>query len=126
VADARATLVRFALWLPVLRYYRLPVAFVAQDGQEELAVPWREIACLFIGGSTAWKLGPHAVRLIHEAAERGLWVHVGRVSTPKRIAHFDSLPVTSIDTTAVSRAPRKHLRWMLERLAWRQDGFLHA
>jgi hypothetical protein len=125
VADARATLARFRLWLPVLRYYGIPAAFVAQDGQEDLPVPWGDIACLFMGGSTQWKLSPHAARLIQEAHDRGKWVHVGRVSTLGRISHFDSLPVDSIDTTAVSRAP-KHLRWMLERLDYQQRGFLHA
>jgi hypothetical protein len=125
VADARATIARFRLWAPVLRYYDVPIAFVAQDGQEALPVPWDAIRCLFIGGSTAWKLSPHAARLIEEAAARNKWVHVGRVSTLNRIRHFDMLPVTSIDTTAVSRAP-KHLRWMLDRLNYQQRGFLHA
>lgn len=125
VADAEKTIARFWLWLPVLNYYGLPAAFVAQDGQEGLPVPWDNTACLFIGGSTQWKLSHHAATLIREAHARGKWVHVGRVSTLGRISHFDSLPVDSIDTTAVSRAP-KHLRWMLERLEYKQEGFKHA
>ena len=74
VADADATLARFRVWRPALDYYTLPIAFVAQDGQERRPVPWDAIRCLFIGGSTAWKEGPHAAQLIHEAHARGKWV----------------------------------------------------
>lgn len=125
VADADATLRRFSLWRPVLDCYRIPIAFVAQNGQESRPVPWDAIVCLFIGGDTAWKLSDHAARLICEAHTRGKWVHVGRVSTLGRVNHFDSLPVDSIDSTAFSRAP-KHLRWMLQRLEYQQRSFKHA
>jgi hypothetical protein len=125
VGDAEKTIARFRLWLPTLRYYRLPVAFVAQDGQEDLPVPWNEIACLFIGGSTEWKLSPMAAALIREAHARGKWVHVGRVSTDNRIGHFDTLPVDSIDTTAASKSTRER-RKILQRIEYRQEGFKHA
>jgi hypothetical protein len=125
VGDARATLLRFRLWAPVLRHYKLPVAFVAQDGQERLPVPWDEIRCLFIGGSTAWKMSMHAARLIEEAAARYLWVHVGRISTFDRLDRFDSLPVTSFDTTAVCHKPA-HLDRFLARTDYQQQAFLHG
>lgn len=125
VADAGQTIARFRLWLPTLEYYRLPVAFVAQDGQEGMPVPWQSIACLFIGGSTQWKLSQHAAALIREAHAHGKWVHVGRVSTNDRISHFDTLPVDSIDTTAASKSTRER-RKILQRLAYQQKGFKHA
>lgn len=121
VADARATLLRFRLWRPALEHYELPIAFVAQDGQEQLPVPWNAIQCLFIGGSTAWKLGPHAEQLIREAHDRGKWVHVGRINTLKRMWWFSSLPVDSFDGTCFSKWPDKFIPWMLRRL----DGIQH-
>jgi hypothetical protein len=75
VADAGATLRRFDQWRPVLQLVwatvneddvdpdqpvHQPIAFVAQDGQERLPVPWERFEALFVGGSTQWKLGPHA------------------------------------------------------------------
>lgn len=116
VADAEKTLARFQLWAPALHYFGLPPAFVAQDGQEHLDVPWDQIACLFIGGSTAWKLGPHAEALIYEAKRREKWVHVGRVNTLKRMWWFSSLPVDSFDGTCFSKWPDKFIPWMLRRL----------
>lgn len=116
VADAAATLARFRLWQPSLAYLKLPIALVAQDGQEDLAVPWDQIVCLFIGGSTAWKLGPHAERLIYEAHDRGKHVHVGRVNTLRRMWWFSSLPVDSFDGTCFSKWPDKFIPWMLRRL----------
>jgi len=121
VTDAAATIARFRLWAPALHYHKLPIAFVAQDGQETLPVPWDQIACLFIGGSTAWKLGPHAEQLIREAHERGKWVHVGRINTLKRMWWFSSLPVDSFDGTCFSKWPDKFIPWMLRRL----DGVQH-
>ncbi|HEX8927438.1 MAG TPA: hypothetical protein VGA45_00870, partial [Actinomycetota bacterium] len=90
VADARATLRLFDRWEPVLRcvwatvneddgepgqLVHQPIAFVAQDGQERPPVPWGRFQALFVGGSTRWKLGPHAAALIREAKWRGKWVH---------------------------------------------------
>lgn len=126
VADARATLLRFRMWRPVLRYYKLPIAFVAQDGQEALPVPWDAIRCLFIGGSTAWKLGPHAAELIREAAARGKWVHVGRLNSMRRLSCFDPLPVSSFDGGQFSMFPRTYIPRYLDRLAYRQEGFKHV
>ena len=120
VADAPATLQRFRMWSPVLRYYGLPIAFVAQDGQEALPVPWDAIRCLFIGGSTRWKLSGHARRLIAEAKQRGKWVHVGRVNTLRRMWLFSSTGVDSIDGTAFSKLPDTFIPWMLRRLPAQQ------
>lgn len=122
VANADATLARFRLWRPALDYYSLPIALVAQDGQEDRSVPWDAIHCLFIGGSTRWKLSGHAARLIQEAHARGKWVHVGRVNTLRRMWLFSSLPVDSIDGTCFSKLPDKFIPWMLRRL----DGQQHV
>lgn len=122
VANAAATLARWRIWRPALRYLGLPAAYVAQDGSEALAPPWDELACLFIGGSDTWKEGPHALRLMLEAKDRGKWVHVGRVNTLRRrwlmgVGNFDS-----IDGTAFSRFPDKYIPWMARTLAYKQHG----
>ena len=60
VGDAAATLALYRTWAHEIKRYG-PVAFVAQNGQESHPLPvafdW-----LFIGGTTAWKLGPGANR----------------------------------------------------------------
>lgn len=126
VADARATLLRFSKWVAVLEYYGVPIAFVAQDGQENLTMPWSRIRCLFIGGSTAWKMGEHAARLIGEAHDRGKWVHVGRINSLARLGHFDQLPVDSFDGGQFSMFPDAYIPKYLERLKHQQRGFKHA
>ena len=113
VGDSEQTMARFRLWRPTLDYFQLPIAFVAQDGQHIADVPWAAIRCLFIGGTTAWKLGSDAEALIAEAHARGKWVHVGRVNTLTRYWRFSSLPVDSIDGTCFSKWPDKYIPWML-------------
>ena len=116
VANAYATLMRFWLWQPMLAAYKLLVAYVAQDGQEVLPVPWSQIRCLFVGGSTAWKEGPHALGLIRVAMRRGLWVQGGRVSTQGLIRLFSWAGLDSIDATAFSRWPDQRIPPALDAL----------
>ena len=77
----------FATWAPVLDELRLPVALVAQDGLEELEIPWEQINAVFIGGSTAWKLGADAAAIAAEAKRRGL--KVTAEATPHHFALAD-------------------------------------
>ncbi len=79
VGDARATLELFAVWQPLVRSLGLPVALVAQDGLTAEAVPWDRVDALFVGGSTAWKVGDAAAEVVRAAKRRGRWVHMGRV-----------------------------------------------
>lgn len=94
VGDAAATLDRFEKYVGQVVSARFPVAFVAQDGQETLPVPWGEIDAIFIGGTTDWKESQSAIDLASQARERGKWVHVGRVNGWKRFElwapHADS------------------------------------
>lgn len=124
VADARATLLRFRLWYPVVRYFGLPAAFVAQDGQTVDAVPWHAIRALFIGGSTQFKLNAGA--LVQAAKERDKWVHVGRVSTLRRVELVGALGADSIDGTIFSRMPDKFIPWVLPHLGVRQHGMMEV
>jgi len=101
VGSARRTLECFDHWYPQLSGW--PIALVAQDGQEDLPIPWKLINAVFIGGSTGWKCGPHAAAVIKAAQAIGKWVHVGRVNTPDRFEYFHGLGADSIDGTGISR-----------------------
>ncbi len=129
VGDAAATLRRFAVWSPVIRALGLPVALVAQDGLERLAVSWDDLDALFIGGSTEWKLGPHAAAVAREAKQRGKWSHFGRCNTRKRFRHAYQLGCDSIDGSGFSRWPDQRiplaLGW-LQRLHGESDDALLA
>jgi hypothetical protein len=89
VGDARATLMLFEQYRP--RFKGWPLAFVAQDGQEHLDFPdplsWD---CLFVGGSTVWKLGPGAEACILRALALDKHIHIGRVNYKRRYQHFAS------------------------------------
>lgn len=101
VADARRTEESFEFW-----HYKLtgwPLALAAQDGLENRRIPWDQLAAIFIGGTTAWKLSDHAKAVIRCAQAIGKYVHVGRVNTPGRFEYFESLGVDSIDGTGLSR-----------------------
>lgn len=95
VGSARRTSETFEAWYPKLCGW--PLAFVAQDGQEDLPIPWKLIQCVFIGGSTTWKLSSHAEQIIAACKIIGCRVHVGRVNTAARVEKFFDLGVDSID-----------------------------
>lgn len=101
VKSARRTLEVFERWRPLLNGW--PIAFVAQDGQEDLPIPWASINAVFIGGSTAWKLSDCAAAVVKAGKAMGKWVHAGRVNTPGRFEYFEDLGADSIDGTGLSR-----------------------
>lgn len=114
LGDAAATLARSAPFVYKVRaWFGLPVALVAQDGLEDLDVPWYSFDVLFLGGSTAWKLGPHAAALTAEAHARGIWVHMGRVNTRQRLRYAVHIGCDSVDGTGMTRAPDKNMTQML-------------
>lgn len=118
VADAAATLERSAPFLPQIRAAGYPAALVAQDGLEDLTVPWDSFDVLFVGGSTEWKLGPHARALVAEARARGKGTHMGRVNTRKRYRYASYIGCDSADGTHLAFEPTKGLQ---EILAWSRE-----
>jgi hypothetical protein len=106
LCDAEATLRRSLPFVPPMRaWFGLPVALVAQDGLERLDVPWPSLDVLFLGGSTAWKLGPHARALTAEAKARGKRVHMGRVNSLRRLRYAAAIGCDSADGTFVAHGP---------------------
>jgi len=101
VGSAIRTREVFDIWESELTGW--PLAYVVQDGQEGVAIPWRRVAAVFVGGSTEWKLGRHAEACIRAAQCLGKWVHVGRVNTPGRFEFFERLGADSIDGSGLAR-----------------------
>ena len=99
--DARRTLEVFDHWAPLLMNW--PLAYVCQDGQEHLPIPWQHITTLFIGGSSDWKLSRHAIACIKTGKALGKWVHVGRINTAGRYEFFKNLGADSCDGTGLAR-----------------------
>jgi hypothetical protein len=111
VADARATLRLFGEWALECRTAGQPLAFVGQDGAEDLAPPWDDFDAYFVGGSTAWKLSRTSRDLMEEARQRGKHVHVGRVNTLRRLRWAFDSGADSVDGSIFSRMSDKFLRW---------------
>lgn len=120
VADAAATLRRQSVMrkLEWIRHLGLPAAFVIQDGQEDLPVPWGDLDAVFIGGSTEWKLGAHARRLAAQARERGKHLHMGRVNSLRRLRYAAAIGCDSADGTYLAFGPDVNLPKLL---GWLRD-----
>lgn len=99
--SAIRTLEAFHHWYHQLTGW--PLAYVAQDGQETTPIPWDKCAAVFIGGTTAWKVGPHAESVLRACKVMGKWCHVGRVNTPGRLEHFTRLGADSCDGTGLAK-----------------------
>lgn len=114
VADAEATLVLYADSGPAIRSVGYRAALVAQDGLESLPVPWDGLDCLFIGGSTRWKLSEPAWQLGIEAKRRGKWAHLGRVNGIGRFRAAAAAGFDSADGTKLAFGPDVNLRLVLD------------
>lgn len=109
VGDAWATQTRSMPWLPRVRALGYRVAYVAQDGARADRLPWGHFDALFVGGTTSWKLGATARALVFEAKRRGLWVHMGRVNSERRLRYADTIGCDSADGTYLAFGPDQNL-----------------
>lgn len=105
VGDAEATWQRSKAVLPTIRAHGYKAALVAQDGLERMDVPWDEFDCLFVGGSTTWKLSEAAYELVRDADERGKWTHMGRVNSWRRLKAAAVSGYDSADGTHIAFGP---------------------
>lgn len=80
--------------------YRL--AFVAQDGVEDLDIPWAEFDALFLGGKDPWKDSEAACDIVRAAKALGHHVHIGRVNQPERFRRFEELGADTCDGSGIS------------------------
>lgn len=86
IGNARATHLNWKRWRS--SFMGWPVAYVAQDGQESEDFPILGWDCLFVGGTTEWKMSQAAIECIHRAQALGKHIHIGRVNYWKRYRHF--------------------------------------
>jgi hypothetical protein len=121
VCNADETMALAAIWLPRIRDLGFRAALVAQDGIENHAIPWDSFDCLFIGGSTEWKLGSDAFQLSHAARRRGKDVHMGRVNSARRWQIASTFGCTSADGTFIIFAPKINFQrmrqWSLKQMS---------
>jgi hypothetical protein len=80
-----------------------PLALVAQDGVEDMDIPWDEMAAIFIGGTTDWKDSGAVADIVKTAKTLGKHVHIGRINATKRFRRFDRLGADTCDGTGVSQ-----------------------
>ncbi|WP_207925847.1 hypothetical protein [Actinocrispum wychmicini] len=121
LGDAAATLDRSRPHLPAICALGYPAALVAQDGLEHLTVPWADFDVLFLGGTTAWKLGPAAARLAAEALGRSKRVHMGRVNSQRRWTYAEHLGCHTVDGTLLAFGPDTNLPRLL---SWTRQSTL--
>jgi len=104
VAGGRQSLMRSVSWLPWL-VDRCPRVLIAvQDGMTpaDLRPVIGGPIGLFVGGSTEWKLSTLSA-WGDLAAAAGVWLHVARVNTGRRIRMCASVGADSFDGSGVSR-----------------------
>jgi len=111
VADAEATDARWHRWWPTVDTLGYPPAYVAQNGCTAIPDGTR---ALFVGGDTAWKLGPEARHLVALALRRGLWVHMGRVNSLRRLRYAADIGCDSADGTYLAYGPDVNLPRLID------------
>ena len=108
-------------WLDRLGNWPGLLLLAVQNGMEpEQVAPFlSKRVGLFVGGDTDWKLAtlPAWARLAHRL---GLYIHVARVDTARRIRYCSGFHVSSFDGSSVSRFPKT--LGLLD-FARRQHGF---
>jgi len=84
--DWQKTLDRLHHYAPIIKSLGLPVAYALQDDHPLDCVPWDLFDCLFVAGTSEWKeTSVLCEQICLEARSKGKWVHIGRVSSYKRM-----------------------------------------
>ena len=86
VGDARRTSELFEYFK--LETNELPRALVLQDGIENVHIPWRDLAAVFVGGTDQFKSSRAALAAAQTAKDLGKLVHLGRVNTAARVRNW--------------------------------------
>ena len=106
VGDAQETHNLFQEWNTSIQF---PLAYVLQDGVENVEIPFDDIVCLFIGGTTEFKLSKTARDVVRTGQRLGKWIHMGRVNTDKRLKYAMLIGVDSVDGTGYLRYRSREL-----------------
>lgn len=122
VFDHVRTVDRWREWSPIVRDLGHRPAFAVQNGIVDVArdVP-DDAEAIFVGGDNRLKYGPEAIAASHVARDRGLWLHLGRVNSLRRLRWAFALRCDSVDGTFLTRAPDKNLPRLLRYLEWGRE-----
>jgi len=101
VGDFRRTLELFKYKIKFIPH-GFPVALVAQDGAENMDIPWDQFSCLFLGGRDPWKDSVQAQAIVKTAKVLGKHVHIGRVNTFERWKLFSDLGADTCDGSGMA------------------------
>ena len=122
VGDHVATLDLWHQWASAVRDLGHRPAFVLQDGCEPDDMP-ADTDCVFIGGSTDYKLSFAASECVRLAKSRGWWVHMGRVNSRRRIRIAAAMGCDSVDGTYLAFGPDVNLPRLLSWMHPEQPSF---
>lgn len=122
VGNHADTLDLWHIWADRVRALGHRPAFVLQDGCTADDMP-EDTDCVFIGGSTDYKLSFEASECVRVAKERGWWVHMGRVNSLRRLRIAAAWGCDSVDGTYLAFGPDKNLPRLLSWLHPEQPSF---
>ena len=105
VGDHCGTLERWGQYSGFVKSMGYKPAFVLQDGACVDDIPWSEFDCLFLGGTTDFKLGQTSKEITAHAKSLGKWVHMGRVNSARRISIAFEWGCDSVDGTYLAFGP---------------------
>lgn len=112
------TLDKWRTYGPLIDRHGFTAAFVCQVGATTDNLP-DDAPVLFLGGTTEWKLGPHASAITAQAKVQGRWVHMGRVNSLKRFRAARAMGCDSADGTYLTYGPDVNLPRLL---SWLDDA----
>jgi len=102
--DWDSTTANYSMVQPI-RERGFPPALVLQDGMDPDDVPWYLFDAAFIGGSDQFKL-VDAEPVVARARAEGLWIHMGRVNSLKRMQLAQRWGCDSVDGTYLNYGRR--------------------
>lgn len=113
-----ATVARWQMFGSLIRRHGFVPAFVCQVGATPDNLP-DDAEVLFLGGTTEWKLGPAAWAITAQAKESGVWVHMGRVNSQRRVRTARAMGCASCDGSFLTYGPDQNLPRLM---SWLKDA----
>lgn len=100
VGDARRTM---EIWKRRKQFANgFKLTLVAQDGLEDMDIPWDETDAIFIGGRDPWKDSQCCLDIVRTAKILGKHVHCGRVNQIKRFKLFSEVNCDTCDGSSIA------------------------
>lgn len=113
--DMDASRERSGRWRELMRKLApgCPLAVAVQDGAQASDLDGYD--AVFVAGSTEWKWDT-APLWCERARERGIWSHIARVNTIRRVRHCIDMGANSSDGTGIFRGDRQQKKGVLDAL----------